>query len=285
MALKIGDIDKFIVKRKTNISYILEQATGDIKTEIFMHFNQATKELEPGDEVEAFLYYDNRHRLCATMESPFITTNNYGFVKVVNVKEKLGCFVDININKDILLSKDFLPYNFKGWPQVGDMIPCILKEKKDSLIAKIIIREDIPIHESTLKIGDCATAYITMFTSNGMLAVTLDYDIIYIHKSMVRKKYRIGEELCVTIININKNNEFNGSMITQKETMIDTDKQMILNYLIDLGGILNLGNASTPEEIAKVFTLSKSAFKRAVGALYKERLITIEDHKITLIKR
>ena len=38
----------------------------------------------------------------------------------------------------------------------------------------------------------------------------------------------------------------------------------------------------SPEEISKIFTLSKSAFKRAVGALYKERLIEIEDYKIIL---
>lgn len=284
MSLMIGNVGLFIVKRKTNISYILESIDTNMQTEIFMHFNQTLKELEPGDKIEAFLYYDNRNRLCATMEKPLITTTKYGFVKVVNVREKLGCFVDININKDMLLSKDFLPNNYKGWPQTGDMLPCILKEKKDTLVAKIINRDDIPFHQSMLKVGDCATAYVTMFTSNGMLAITLDYDVIYIHKSLVRKKYRIGEEICVTIININKNNEFNGSLITQKETMINTDKEMILKHLIDLGGVLNLGNASTPEEIAKIFTLSKSAFKRAVGALYKERLITIDEHKITLVK-
>lgn len=285
MSLRIGEVNSFIVKRETNISYILEPADGDSFNEIFLHFNQATRHLEEKEKIDAFLYYDNRRRLCATMEEPFITTTTYGFVEVVNVKDNIGCFMNINISKDILLSKDFLPVNLKGWPKIGDKVPCILKEKKDSLVARIVLREDLEKHESSLKVGDCALAYVTSFTKNGMIAYTLDYDIIYIHKSMVRKKYRIGEEITVTIININDRGEFNGSMITQKETMRLSDSEMILNYLNDLGGVLNLGNASTPEEISKVFTLSKSAFKRAVGALYKERLITIEDHKITLIKK
>lgn len=285
MPLKIGEVNSFFVKRETNISYILELCNDECKNEIFLHFNQSTRRLNPGDIIEAFLYYDNRHRLCATMEEPFITTKSYGFVKVVNIKEGVGCFVDINIAKDILLSKDFLPTNQKGWPQIGDLVPCILKEKKDSLVARIITRDDLKPTNTLLQVGDCATAYVASFTSSGMLVYTLDYDIIYIHKSMVRKKYRIGEELTVTIINTNSRGEFNGSLITQKETMRLSDSQMILNYLKDLGGVLNLGNASTPEEISKVFTLSKSAFKRAVGALYKEKLIIIEDHRITLVKK
>ena len=99
---------------------------------------------------------------------------------------------------------------------------------------------------------------------------------------MVRKKYRIGEEIILSIININTKNEYNGSTIAQKETMRLSDSEMILNYFKEMGGVIPLGNASTPEEISKIFTLSKSAFKRAVGALYKERLIEIEDYKIIL---
>ena len=52
-----------------------------------------------------------------------------------------------------------------------------------------------------------------------------------------------------------------------------------------MGGIIPLGNASSPEDISKFFKMSKSAFKRAVGALYKKRLISIEDYKITLIEK
>ena len=99
---------------------------------------------------------------------------------------------------------------------------------------------------------------------------------------MIRKKYRLGEEIILTIININKKGEYNGSTITQKETMRLSDSEMLLNYLKEMGGIIPLGNMSSPEDIAKIFTLSKSAFKRAVGALYKERLIEIEDYRIIL---
>lgn len=60
------------------------------------------------------------------------------------------------------------------------------------------------------------------------------------------------------------------------------DSEVILNYLRNMGGSLPLGNLSTPEEIYKKLHISKSAFKRAVGHLYKLKLITIEDYLITL---
>ena len=102
---------------------------------------------------------------------------------------------------------------------------------------------------------------------------------------MTRKKYHLGENVSVKVININKNNEANGSFIKQKELARLDDSEIILNHLTNLGGVIHLGNSSTPEEIKKYFSMSKSAFKRAVGALYKQRLITIEDNKITLIKK
>ena len=280
MPLLIGEINKLRVKRETDISYTLVQDNEPF--EVFMHFNQATKRLQENELVDVFLYYDNKHRLCATMEDPIITTKKYGFVKCVSQKENVGCFMNIGIAKDILLSKDILPTNTKAWPRPNDTLPCILKVKKDSLVCKIISRDDITVKNASLKINDTISAYVISFTSTGLLAVDEAFNVIYVHKSMIRKKYRLGEEIILTIININKKGEYNGSTITQKETMRLSDSEMLLNYLKEMGGIIPLGNLSSPEDIAKIFTLSKSAFKRAVGALYKERLIEIEDYRIIL---
>lgn len=282
MPLLIGEINKLKVKRETDISYILQEDNEPY--EVFMHFNQATKRLIENEYVDVFLYYDNKHRLCATMEDPIITTKKYGFVECVSQRENVGCFMNIGTAKDILLSKDVLPINTKTWPKQGDKLPCILKVKKDSLICKIISREDLIVKNNSLKINDTISAYVTSFTSTGLLAIDEEFNIIYVHKSMIRKKYRIGEEIILTIININSKGEYNGSTITQKETMRLSDSEMLLKYLKEMGGVIPLGNMSTPEDIAKIFTLSKSAFKRAVGALYKERLIEIEDYRIILKK-
>ena len=277
--LEIGKISQFIVKRETDISYTLSPLDPDLTNYVFLHFNQATRRLNPGELINCFLYYDQKKRLCATMEKPLITTEVFGFVKVVNTN-KAGVFVDIGISKDILLSSDFLPKQERLWPVVGDSIPCILKVKNNSLVAKPISKNQ---HETKkLSLNETYSATVISISDEGIVACTKSLNTIFIHKSLIRKAYRIGEIISVKIININKNNEYNGTTIERKELSRLSDSDIILNYLKTMGGSIPLGNASTPEQIAKYFRMSKSAFKRAVGALYKNRLIKIEDYKITL---
>lgn len=282
MELKIGNIDKYIVKKETDISYTLNPLNNN-DIEIFLHFNQALKPLKVGEKIDAFLYYDNQKRLCATTEVPLATTTKYGFAEVVDIKFEAGCFMNIGIAKDILLSKDYLPSSTGAWPKVGDKLPIILKIKKNALTCKIITRTDIK-EKSILKVGDATTAVVCSFTSTGLICISYDYDYIYIHRSLTRAKFHLGEVINPHITNITEQGILDGSLIEQKEKMMDNDAKTILKYLNDFGGTLMLGNASTPEEISKVFPMSKSAFKRAVGSLYKQHLITIEDYKITLNK-
>lgn len=282
--LKIGEIGKFIVKRETDISYTLAPYGNDETTFVFLHFNQSIRRLKIGEIIDAFLYYDNKKRLCATMETPIITATKYDFVEVVNTCDA-GVFVNIGVAKDILLSNDYLPTNKLAWPKVGDKVPCILKVKHDQLVARIINKEDLKSKPSLLCIGDKVEATVCRLTSTGLVLFTDSYQYIYIHKSMTRRKYHLGEIVSVKIIHINEHNDANGSMIEQKEKTRLDDASIILNELETMGGVIPLGNSSTPEEISRHFNMSKSAFKRAVGALYKEKKILIFDEKIELVKK
>lgn len=282
MPLNIGEVGKFVVKRETDISYTLSPDDDELTNYVFLHFNQATRKLEPGEIIEAFLYYDQKKRLCATMETPLITTNKYDFVEVVDYLEKAGSFVNIGISKDILLSKDFLPQNIRHWPKLGDKVPCILIEKQHQIVARIVTPQDLNVKAPQLKVGDTINGVVVKTSPAGITICTPKYQFVFLHKSYIRKEYRIGEEVMCKIININELGNYHASTIEQKEFSRLSDSTIILNYLKKLGGIIPLGNASTPEEINKYFKMSKSAFKRAVGALYKDRLITIEDHKIIL---
>lgn len=283
MPINIGEVNKFIVKRETDISYTLSPDDEELTTYVFLHFNQATRKLEPGEKIDAFLYYDGKKRLCATMEEPFITTSKYGFVEAVEMIEQAGVFMNIGISKDILLSKDFLPANIRFWPKQGDVIPCILVEKSKQITAKIITPSDLVVKSPKLEIGQTVSGRVVKVTNEGISICTQQYQFIFLHKSKIRKEYRLGEEVTCKIININERGNYHASTIQQKEYSRLSDSEIILNYLKNMGGVVPLGNSSTPEEINKYFKMSKSAFKRAVGALYKDRLIKIEDFKITLL--
>ncbi|HPX19973.1 MAG TPA: S1-like domain-containing RNA-binding protein [Bacilli bacterium] len=278
MAIKIGEINELTVKRETDISYTLTDGYEDF----FLHFNQTPNPLQIGEKVKAFLYYDQKKRLCATLEQPFITATKYGLVKVVNIHGDAGVFVDIGISKDILLSKDFLPASKKLWPIVGDEIYCILKLKSDQLVARLLNKNDVDEIKSPLAIGSEVEGIVSHISDIGIGLFASSLAYIFVHKSLMRKTYRIGEKLTVKIININKHNDYNGSLIEQKELARIGDSKIILHALQVRGGVVPVGDASTPEEIFQAFKMSKGAFKRAVGLLYKEGLIIIEDQRIIL---
>ena len=277
MELKIGEINKLEVLKETDISYTLTNGENTV----FLHFNQTPNKLKVGDKVDAFLYFDQKKRLCATLEKPLITTTKYGFVEVVDISSG-GVFVNIGINKDILLSKDYLTTSMNSWPKVGDKIPCILKVKTNQLTARIINKTDEISHPNSLKVGEHADGVVSRITPNGICLHTSSFDFVFIHKSLLRKNFRLGETVTFKVININQNNEYNASTIQNKEFSRLTDSDDILNHLKDNGGIMKLGNASTPEEIQNILHMSKSAFKRAMGNLYKQQLIEIEDYKTIL---
>lgn len=275
--LKIGQINKLEVLKETDIAYTLTNGHD----EVFLHFNQTPRPLRIGEKVSAFLYYDQKKRLCATLEKPLITTTQYAFVEVVAISSG-GVFVNIGINKDILLSKDYLTLSPNGWPKVGDQIPCILKVKTNQLTARIINKTDNINQPHNLKVGDYASGIVSKLSPNGIGIYTNTFDFVFIHQSLLRKNFRLGEVVDFKIININQNNEYNASTIQNKEFSRLTDSDDILNHLKANGGIMPLGNASTPDEISKILHMSKSAFKRAIGNLYKQRLIEIEDYKTIL---
>lgn len=275
--LKIGKINKLEVLKETDIAYTLTNG----KDEVFLHFNQTPRILKVGEKVDAFLYYDQKKRLCATLETPLITTEKYGFVEVVDISTG-GVFVNIGINKDILLSKDYLTTSLNGWPKVGEILPCILKVKTNQLTARIINKNDEINQPHLLNIGDHASGVVSKLVPGGIGIYTNSFDYVFIHKSLLRKNFRLGEVVDFKVININQYNEYNASTIQNKEYSRLSDSDDILNHLKANGGVMHLGNASSPEEISKVLHMSKSAFKRAMGNLYKQHLIEIEDYRTIL---
>lgn len=272
--LEYGNINKLEVIKITDIAYTLSDGVN----EVFLHFNQSLRELSIGEKVDAFLYYDQKKRLCATLETPIITSTKYDFVEVVGINSA-GVFVNIGIAKDILVSKDYLPKFEKQWPRIGDKIPCIIKVKTNQLVAKIL--EPIDLICNKLEINQQYSGIVTQVLYNGINICTSDYQMVNINKNLLRKQYHVGEEISFKVT-AQKENIYNGTTIEQKEKARLQDSDYILDYLRKMGGMIPLGNQSTPEDIYRVLNMSKSAFKRSVGHLYKLKLIIIEDDRIIL---
>ncbi len=273
--MNVGVMNHLKVLRKSNLGYMLADESN---TEVLMHFNEASKELEDNEEVDVFVYYDKQGRTTATMNKPVVTLEDYGFASVVETISNTGVFVDINCGKDSLVSLDYLPYDITKWPLVGDKLAIKLKIKKNSLIAKPINKFDVIKEEKTnYAKGEKVSGYVCRVTPNGIGIFSLDFEYIFVSNKMMRDTYRLGQAVEATIINLNHYGDYNATLNEVKEILVDTDKETILAYLKRNEGKMKFTAKSSSEEVEAAFKMSRKAFKRALGNLYKEKLVTFDD--------
>jgi len=285
MENKLGRMHKFKVLRETQIGYMLTMNGED---EYFLHKNESNfHKLRPGDEIVGFLYSDKKARIAVTLITPNVTCDKCGFAEVMEVNYSLGVFVDIGISKDILVSKDDLPIDYKEWPAKGDVLLVILKAKSERLVAKMLNKHEIlkqNLHLN-LPINERVTGYVYRITEDGINVVTKNFDVIFVHKSQMKKrKYRLGEKVEVKIIKKNID-DYVGTLIEEidKQELIALDSEKILKYLEEHAGVMSITDKSDPIVIYKVFKMSKNKFKDAIGYLYKQKLIEIFEDKIILL--
>jgi len=112
--------------------------------------------------------------------------------------------------------------------------------------------------------------------------LTDDLVNVFVRHTMLESMPRLGSRVCATIT-FESPKGLSGSMIKNKELKIEDDRDIILGYLRRKGS-MPLTATSSPEEIKRVFNMSKKAFKRALGALYKDRSISFTDDQTVLNK-
>lgn len=279
--IEVGKKNTLKVVRKTDLGYMV----SDGASEILMHYKESDHELEVGQEVLVYVYTDKEDRKTATMRKPHLLMDEPAFVSVVNILPGIGVFVDNHTPKDLFISKDYLPYDEEIWPMVGDTLFCGLKMKKTALVAKPVNRFDITSLGEKKRYAEQekVEAFVCHIALKGMGLITKDLVYVFVPNTQYRKKYRLGEAVLVVITKM-LDNEAYGTLNEHKEVLMEDDKVIILNYLKVHQGSMMLTAKSSSEEIEKVFNMSRKAFKRAYGALYKEHLIDFDDKKTFLVK-
>ena len=290
--MKLGEISKYYVLRETDLGYMLREVGKEEDEEfpdgIFLHRNETDfKRLSEGDRVEAFLYMDKQKRVAATLYKPFITVNKGALCEVVSTTSA-GAFFNIGISKDILMSSDDFSSNER--PLRGDKLPVKLRLRGNSIYIKLLNKEQMLEMNDGYKyeVNQKAEAYVYRITKDGINLVDEHYNIFFIHKNNLRDTHRLGEKVTFTVTGLKEQETFidyYGTTIQSKENILSDDCDRILKYLNEHHGVMNYTEDTDPLVIEKVFNMSKSAYKRALGHLYKEKTILILNNKICLTRK
>lgn len=281
--LPIGTIQTATVLRKIETGYVLKKESD----EVLLHHNEAARELEVEEVVDVFLYQDKDNELIATMTLPEIVMDTYGWAEVVEVIPHLGAFVSIGIAKDILVSVDDLPVFEEVWPKIGDQLYVTLgKDQEERLLALpategVIEQKRVDADEDLLNKPVSGRVYLT--SKEGTAMITKEGYRGFIHHSERMKEPRLGEEVSGRVIDVKDDGTINVSLKPLKQDRIDDDAAVILAYLKENDGEIPYTDKSDPEDIRDIFNFSKSAFKRAVGRLMRDRKVEQKNGKTYLI--
>lgn len=275
--MRAGDVVKLRVVRLSDLGVFLDAGTGDTNDDILLHKQQQNKELQIGDEVEVWLYFDPKKRLTASMKLPKMKEGQLGYVKVLSIT-KDGGFVDIGAERGI-----FLPYSeMHGHVEPGQMIWVKLyRDKTDRQAVTMRVEDDIvklAKPAKNIKVGELVTGTIYNILPEGFFILTRKRNIAFLHRSEVPQgRLDFGQEVNARVTYIREDGRINVSMRLQKEKALEIDATKILNFLMNRDGKMPYSDETQPEIIKMKFGLSKAAFKRALGHLMKEKKVKQEN--------
>ncbi|CAD7359800.1 CvfB family protein [Staphylococcus schleiferi] len=284
----IGTIEFLEVKALEGSTYHLEGPNQELVKLNASEVN-ADDELEIGESYSFFIYPNRSGDLFATQNMPDITVGRYDFVRVLST-DRDGARLDVGLPREVLVPWEDLPKLKSLWPVKGDYVLCTLRiDRERQMFARLASETTVqqmytPVHDDALKNKTIQARPYRLLRVGTFLLSEEGYKI-FVHESERKEEPRLGQQLDVRIIGYNDKGELNGSFLPFAHESLDEDGERIFNLLVEYEGELPFWDKSSPEAIKEVFNMSKGAFKRAIGHLYKKRIINIETGKITLTKK
>ena len=276
----IGKVVSLEVVRIKEFGYFLNNGTEEDE-DVLLHFKESERELELEDKVEVFLYTDARERIAGTTTIPKITVGVYGWATVNDIKPGTGIFLDIGIQKEMLLGEEDLPALKEVWPEIGDVLFITLRVNKNNRIyVKLATDPIIEEHSNKATRDDfnkSVQGHIYRTAKVGSWIFTDDGYKGFIHESQRLVEPRLGQKVEGRIIDVKEDGTVNVSLLPRKEEALDDDAAKVLEVLEGRNGSMPYWDKSMPEEIQEKFHMSKAAFKRALGRLMKEGKIYQEE--------
>ncbi|GAB6990713.1 CvfB family protein [Paenibacillus pini] len=258
-------------------------------TDVLLHYTELTKEIKPGDMVEVFIFFDTEDRLAATMKKPYLTLGEMGKLVVADIHPRLGCFLEMGLGRQLLLPIRELPEMKELHPKVGDSVFVVMQhDKQGRLLAKLAGEYELSeftFNAPTTWINEWFTATVYRPLQMGTFVLVdggvLGFGVIGMIHSSERgaNLLRLGEEVKVRVTHIREDGRVNLTVAQRKEVGRDVDSERLLAFLNGRpGGGMPYSDSTPPDIIKQRFGISKSAFKRALGKLMKEGLITQKEN-------
>lgn len=275
--MNIGQFNTLKILRNTKVGLFL----GDEDNDILLPKKYVPSEFFIGDDITVFVYLDHEERPVATTLKPYVKLNEFAHLKV-NYINQFGAFLDWGLEKDL-----FVPFKEQAVKMEVSkryLIYMYLDEQTNRLVATSKVNKYFSEEKPQFEPNEKVEVMISHITDLGVNVIIDNKFKGLAFADEIFKDFKIGWKTMAYIKQIRPDGKIDVTFKKQGLEAIDDDATVILKELNANNGFLGLHDKSHPEDIKTVLQMSKKAFKKAVGSLYKDRIIDIKDNGIFLIK-
>ncbi len=280
LMIQIGKYNTLTILRDTKVGLFL--GNGNEAEDILLPNKYVPNEFEIGEEMSVFVYLDHEQRPVATTLDPYILLNEFALLRV-NYTNEIGAFVDWGMEKDLLVPFKEQARSMETGKRY--LVYLYLDEKTNRLVASSKTNQFLNNENLTVQQFDEVDLIVSHITEIGINVIINEKHKGLLYKDEVfDENIRTGDRLIGFIKNIRPDNKIDVSLQKQGYENVEPNAEKIIFELRASRGFLRLTDNSHPEDIKTVLKMSKKTFKKAIGALYKNRQIDIKNDGIYLIE-
>ncbi len=276
--IELGRMNRLTVVKAVDFGLYLD---GGREGEILLPSRYVPENTQIGDEIDVFLYLDSEERLIATTEHPKAMVGDFAYLQVAWVNN-FGAFLDWGLMKDLFVP--FREQKMKMLKGQSYIVHLHIDEESYRIMASAKVERYLSKDMPPYKEGDEVDVLVWQKTDLGFKVIVDNRFGGLLYDSEVFRSLHTGDRTKAYIKQVRPDGKLDLTLNLHGKAAVDDFSEVLLEHLHKNGGKTSLGDKSPAEEIYARFGVSKKVFKKAVGDLYKRRLIEIVPDGLRLVK-
>lgn len=276
MYIELGKFNQLKVVKFVDFGLYLD---GGDDGEILLPLRYVPEGVKEGDVLSVFLYLDNEERLVATTQTPLVQVGEFAFLEV-NWVNQYGAFLNWGLMKDL-----FVPFREQKMRMVQGksyIVYCYQDKESYRLMASAKVNKFLSNEMPPYQEGQEVDILIWQKTDLGFKAIVENKFAALLYDSEIFQPLRTGMRLKAFVKQVREDGKIDLILQQAGPRKVDDFAEILLQYIRDHNGFTSFNDKSDAEEIYNTFGVSKKTFKKAVGELYKMRLISLQPNGISL---
>lgn len=278
--VEIGKTNSLKVIKEVDFGLYLDG--GEKYGEILIPKRYVPTDTEVDHYLDVFVYLDSEDRIIATTDLPYAEVGDFAYLKCIGVTG-IGAFLDWGLVKDL-----FVPFREQAHPMsegLSYFVRIYLDEETERIVASSKTNQFLDNSPHDFEVGQEVDLIIGTRSDLGVRVVVNEKYSGLIYHNEIFTTIKPGQKIKGYVQKVREDEKLDISLQPAGYEKVDAIAQNILDKLAKRGGYIEAGDKSSPETIKHVFGISKKVFKKAIGALYRNQQITIEEEGIRLVKK